>query len=82
MFGGVIKVEQFAGSLPAVLRHVPNPRGTVTHHQFVPGPAQPVTQSLPMAAAKLHRIALPAKDDLAFDDPMSTRRVGGLFVRN
>jgi hypothetical protein len=40
VFAGMIEVEQLGRSLPAVLRHIPDPSGSISDHQPRLGAAQ------------------------------------------
>ena len=51
VLAGVIEVQHLGCSSPAVLGHVPNPRGPVGHHQLGAGAAQPAAQGFPVQAA-------------------------------
>src|SRR5476651_1279878 len=82
VFTGMIEVEQLGRALPSVLRHIPDPGGAIADHQPRSGATQPSAQSLPVQPpAKLHRIALPADDELACNDPATTRTARGFFLR-
>src|ERR1051325_2159500 len=78
----MIEVEHLRRSLPSVLRHVPDPSGAISPHQSGSCAAQPSAQSLPVQPpAKLHRVSLPADDELAFDDPATPGSACGLLLR-
>ena len=81
MLAGMIEVQYFGRARPAVLRHIPNPRGSVSHHQLGLGAAQSTAQGFPVQAPpKLQRLPLPPNHDLLIQHAASASGASGLFL--
>jgi hypothetical protein len=53
VFAGMIEVEQFGRAFPAVLRHIPDPGGSIGYDELCAGSAQPAAQSPGLTHLKL-----------------------------
>ena len=78
--GGAVRLH-LVRSRAAVLGYVPDSRGSVAHHQFGLGAPQSCTLRFPVQSpGKVHRLALPADNNLVVNHSSSARSLCGLFV--
>src|SRR5262245_19455088 len=81
MLSRVIEVQYFRGAWPSVLDEVPDPGGSISHHQLGLGPAKTFAKTFPVqASTQLQGLALPTNDHLFRQHPTATGSLSGLLL--